>query len=66
MLLKCCTLYNFGKLSSATGLGKVSYHSKPKELDSTKHAYTDRQKYIYIIISLMAFTVGPCVWGSKI
>ena len=31
--LKCCTQYasKFGKLSSGTGLEKVSFHSKPKE-----------------------------------
>ena len=33
MLLKCCTQYasKFGKLSMATGLEKVSFHSNPKE-----------------------------------
>ena len=33
MLLKCCTQYasKFGKLSSATGLEKVSFCSNPKE-----------------------------------
>ena len=31
--LKCCTQYasKFGKLSSGTGLEKVSFHSNPKE-----------------------------------
>ena len=34
MLLKCCTQYasKFGKLSRATGLEKVSFHSNPKEM----------------------------------
>ena len=33
MLWKCCTQYasKFGKLSGATGLEKVSFHSNPKE-----------------------------------
>ena len=33
MLLKCCTQYanNLGKLSLATGLEKVTFHSNPKE-----------------------------------
>ena len=33
MLWKCCTQYasKFGKLSSATGMEKVSFHSSPKE-----------------------------------
>ena len=41
MLLKCCIQYanKFWKLSVATGLGKVSFHSNPKERTMPKNVH---------------------------
>ena len=53
MLLKCCTQYagTFGKLSSGYRIGKVSFHSNPKEGQCQRNVQTTAQLHSFHMLA---------------